>query len=186
MYHQFFNMNQLKVMLTQEQYESGVVRQDAVVFTQLTKSYHDAIYKSVYKVLKHHQTTEEVVQDTFLKVWRNGARFDQSKGHLYAWIVNIAKNTAIDSMRSAAHKKSKKTVELGYATDKCEVSSGNSQHFDLQKIVNRLPQKYQEVIWLFYFEEYSQEEISKELNIPLGTVKTRMRGGIKRLRELYL
>jgi RNA polymerase sigma factor (sigma-70 family) len=171
---------------TEENYAYGIKQQNKAVFTHVRKAYHQAIYNAVFKVVKQHQITEEVVQDTFMKVWLYGPRFDTNKGRLYAWICNIARNSAIDAIRSSSYKRAKRVTHAEDALTRQAAHTPDVHLFDLEAHVRSLPQKYADVLTRYYFKGYSYDEISAELEIPLGTVKTRMREAIKRLRPHYL
>jgi RNA polymerase sigma-70 factor (ECF subfamily) len=128
-----------------------------------------------------------VLQNSFVKIWNNFASYDEQKGRLYTWMLNIARNMAIDSTRSK-HEKVKNKIQE--ATDsvyhKNNLFTENSAHenIGLQTIISSLKEDQKQIIDLAYFQGYTQEEISKKLNIPLGTVKTKVRQAIITLREL--
>ncbi len=139
----------------------------------------------IYKVIPSQEIAEEVLQDTFVKVWKYAKQYDASKGRLYTWFVNIARNTAIDKVRSAGFRKDQKTdsIENLVYTDSAGAEEANIADSGLRTVINSLDEKYRTLIELVYFQGYSQREIEKEFNIPLGTVKTRLRAAISELRK---
>ena len=147
--------------------------------------YGQALLGVIYKVVPSQEIAEEVLQDTFVKIWKYAKQYDSSKGRLYTWFVNIARNTAIDRMRSADYRKDQKTDSIENLVNTDSAGAEEDQYTDagLQKVVGSLDEKYRLLIDLVYFQGYSQREIAKEFNIPLGTVKTRLRAAISELRS---
>jgi len=148
------------------------------------KHYSAALYGVILNIVKTDEIAEEVLQDVFLKFWQNADAYDSNKSRLFTWLINIARNTAIDKVRSAAYKKSKRTDDIsGYLNFneqlKDETSTVDS---GLLNVINGLDEKYRKLIYLVYYQGYSQREITKEFDIPLGTVKTRLRSAIGALR----
>lgn len=153
----------------------------------LYDNYSAALYGVIYRIVSKKEVAEDILQKTFIKVWSKIEFYDSSKGRLYTWILNIARNNAIDYTRSKEHKKSQKVQSLDYtvynSTSKREVLQTDT--IGLTEMVNQLDPKYKELIDLVYFKGYTQQEISEELEIPLGTVKTRVRKGIMQLRAIF-
>jgi len=128
---------------------------------------------------------EEVLQDTFVKIWKNARKYEASKGRLFTWFANIARNTAIDRLRSAGFRQQQKTTSTENLVDINVMGSENAQIEDtgLSAVLASLDPKYRELIEPTYFQGYSQRDIEKELGIPLGTIKTRLRTAINELRS---
>ncbi len=139
----------------------------------------------VFKVIPNQEIAEEVLQDSFVKIWKYANQYDASKGRLYTWFVNITRNTAIDKVRSAAYRKDQKTGSLENLVNTDSAGTEESQVEDsgLRGVIDSLDEKYKTLIDLVYFQGYSQREIEKEFDIPLGTVKTRLRAAINELRS---
>lgn len=157
-------------------------------FAYLYDRYSGAVYGIICKIVKHEPAGEELLQDVFVKVWKNIEQFDESKGSLFTWLLNIARNTCIDYLRSRNHKFSMLTAgngepEMEKTGD--TVHTYHTEHSELRTLAYKLDAKYRQVIDLVYFWGYSQDEVAKMLNMPLGTVKTRSRTGIQHLRALY-
>lgn len=157
-------------------------------FSKLYDSYSNALFGLISKWIGDAEIAENLLQDVFVKVWRNSTQYDASKGRLFTWMYNIARNVCIDHLRSKAHKQNKASV----LSDDVPVllPSGNNNSFlpdtiDLRKLVNRLKQEEKEVIELMYFKGYTQSEIAEIMNTPLGTVKTRMSRAIRNLRYFF-
>lgn len=156
-------------------------------FTFLYDNYSKALFGVINSITYSQEEAEDVLQNTFVKIWNNFASYDESKGRLYTWMLNIARNLAIDSTRSK-HEKIKSKIQSTNDT----VYQKNNLYFDdtahesigIKTILGTLKEEHKIIIDLAYFEGYTQEEISKKLNLPLGTVKTKVRQAILTLRDL--
>ncbi len=149
------------------------------------KNYGRALYGIILRVVKSGEVAEEILQDVFVKIWINAESYNRSKGRLFTWMSNIARNASIDSIRTARSKREQKTTSIDNPV--YENIGGNEEmnvkDFALQKVINSLDEKHRILIDYTYFQGYSQREIEKELGIPLGTVKSRLRLAINQLRE---
>jgi RNA polymerase sigma-70 factor (ECF subfamily) len=147
--------------------------------------YSPALYGVILRIVNTPENAEEVLQNVLLKVWTNSASYDASKGRLFTWLVNIARNSAIDYTRSAKFKAEKKSNPFDvnvYNNNKAFASEDDLKDSGLEKVINNLDIKYQKIIELVYFKQFTQREIVDELNIPLGTVKSRLRIALRELR----
>lgn len=142
----------------------------------LYDQYGSYIYGFIIKIVKLDDVAENVLQDTFLKVWNKIDSFNIEKGRFVTWVINIARNTAIDTIRSKHYKQSLKLISLEHAPQRIEYSTKiKVDNLDIKDIVGKLDKKYSEIIHLVYFKGYTHAEASKKLQIPLGTVKSRVR-----------
>lgn len=149
------------------------------------KNYGRALYGIILRVVKSSEVAEEVLQDVFVKIWTNAESYNRSKGRLFTWMSNIARNASIDSIRTARSKREQKTTSIDNPV--YENAGGNEEmnvkDFALQKVIDSLDEKHRLLIDLTYFQGYSQREIEKEQGIPLGTIKSRLRLAVNQLRE---
>ncbi|MEQ1745447.1 MAG: sigma-70 family RNA polymerase sigma factor [Saprospiraceae bacterium] len=169
----------------QERYISRLQQQDQAVIGELYDAYSGALYGVVLRIVQQPEIAEQVLQDTFLKVWRSAATYDVSKGRLFTWLVNIARNTAIDATRSGQFRQRQKTDSADALVHLPDSHSPNPDHIGVRELVGRLDEKYRLLIDLMYFQGYTQEEAAEETGIPLGTIKTRLRFAISELRRLF-
>ena len=169
----------------QEHYISKLQRQDQSVIGELYDAYGGALYGVVLRIVQSPELAQQVLQDTFLKVWRNAASYDTSKGRLFTWLVNIARNTAIDATRTAHFQQRQKTDPADALVYKSSGDQLNPDHIGVREIVGQMEEKYRHLIDLIYFQGFTQEEAADEAGIPLGTVKTRLRYAISELRRLF-
>ncbi len=154
-------------------------------FALLYDNYGPSMYGIICKIVKDDVTAEDVLQETFVKVWKNISSYSEEKGSFFTWLLNITRYTAIDYLRSKQHKQKIKNQNLGdneYIEGNCYATE-EQEFTGLKDIVAKLEPKYREVIDLVYFKGYTQDEVSKILSMPLGTVKTRARMGLQILRN---
>ena len=149
--------------------------------------YSAALYGVILRIVIEKETAEDVLQETFVKIWNNSAGYDSSRGRLYTWMLNIARNNAIDKTRSKSFKSDGQVRNIEDFVNSVEKQHNESiptDHIGLRKIVDSLKPEQRQLIDLLYFGGYTQTEVAEEFGIPLGTVKTRVKAAITKLREL--
>lgn len=160
---------------------------DQSAFSYLYDNYAAALYGVIIKIIGREEAANDLLQESFVKIWKNIATYDESKGRLYTWMLNITRNTAIDLLRSSKFKQSRSTDNIEDNSNKIKGNLGNTikvDNFGVKQIVDRLEEKYQKIIDLSFFKGYTHEEIAQELSIPLGTVKTRSRSALLQLKNI--
>lgn len=163
-------------------------QQSREAFNYLYDSYASALFGIIYKVINNEATAEDVLQEVFVKIWNNVDKYDNKKGRLYTWMLNIARNAAIDKLRSKGEimkgkiQTGENHVNSTLGMMGTEVSTDT---IGLRKEVSGLRTEYATIVDMAYFNGFTLEEISERLKIPLGTVKTRMRSALKELRAIY-
>jgi RNA polymerase sigma-70 factor (ECF subfamily) len=160
---------------------------DRIGFEYLYDRYSAALYGIILKIVKSEDNAADVLQDTFLKVWKNIGTFHPEKGTLFTWLLNVARNAAIDKLR--AEVKSEKLIKLHTVAEE-ELSASMavsymSVNFDLRTLVDNLLPERKALIDLVYFQGYTHEEASEYLSLPLGTVKSRIRKALQELRGIF-
>lgn len=161
---------------------------DERAFNYLYDNYSAALYGVIWKVLGIEELANDILQEVFVKIWKNIEQYDNSKGRLYTWMLNIARNMAIDTLRSKSYQQDQKTNDIDKSlnlNDSRRSSVNNTDTLGLQNSVMNLKPEFRTLIDLAYFQGYTQEEISKSLGIPLGTVKTRLRKAILELKMVF-
>ncbi|PQV46558.1 RNA polymerase sigma-70 factor (ECF subfamily) [Jejuia pallidilutea] len=162
---------------------------DEKAFETLYNMYSKSMLGVIYNIVRDHDIAEEVMQDVFVKIWHKSDSYSSKKGRFFTWVLNIARNAAIDKIRSKAFKKTKQNLNSDFFVDIIE-SNDNLDHktdaIGVKKFVSKLKQKCKEVIELLYFKGYTQSEASEALDMPIGTIKTRNRNCIKELRNIVL
>ena len=172
---------------SEEELVALLQRQDQQAFSYLYDNYSGALNGIIYRMVDETQLAEDILQEAFVKIWNNFLHYDSSKGRLFTWMINITRNLTIDTLRSKGYKKSRKISRDENSVTNYHDKNSSSDKFDtigLRKQVANLKPDQKSIIDLAYFGGYTQEEISKEIGIPLGTVKTRMRAAISELRKM--
>ena len=161
-------------------------RRDDRAISLLYQHYSGAMFGIISRMIPSSEVAQEVLQDTFVKVWDNANRYDSDKGRLFTWLAQITRNAALDRVRSAGYRRVQKTDGLSPSVSNSESLSETItvQDDGLRKVVGKLDEKYRTLIDYAYYQGYTQSEISKELDLPLGTVKTRLRTAIGELRRV--
>jgi RNA polymerase sigma-70 factor (ECF subfamily) len=166
----------------------AIAAQDEGALAALYDRYRAILLGLLMRILNNREEAEDVLQELFLQVWRRAADFDENRGRPFTWLVTMARSRGIDRLRALA---SRERVAAEGARDETEaVSDAASDAFRSEQrgLVNsalaQLPDEQQRTLMLAYFEGLTQSEIAARLGAPLGTVKTRMRTGLMKLREL--
>jgi RNA polymerase sigma factor (sigma-70 family) len=162
-------------------------RRDRSALEYLYDHYSGALLGVISRIIKKEELAEEILQDVFLKIWDRIDTYDATKGKLFTWMLNIARNQAIDKTRSKEYSKGKKTDDienLVSKVDRRDFTELKVEGIGLQEVLQKLPEEQRFVIDHHYLKGYTQAEMSEEFNLPLGTVKTRMRLAMKELRNL--
>ncbi len=136
--------------------------------------------------MEDRELSEDILQEAFVKIWNNFTNYDKTKGRLFTWMLNLTRNLTIDVLRSKNYKKQAKISGDENAVSNIQDSNSGIEKFDsmgLSKQLSNLKPDQKIIIDLAYFNGFTQDEISKQLNIPLGTVKTKMRSAILELRK---
>jgi RNA polymerase sigma-70 factor (ECF subfamily) len=174
--------------ISQNSLESMLQRRDPEGFSRLYDRYAGALLGVLRRTVQREDEAEDLLQEVFVKVWRNIESFDADKGSLFTWLLNITRNTAIDYFRSKKYKQSQKSESItdrDYVLEKESPARTEVESIGLRNLVAKMEPKYREVIDLIYFWGYTQDEVSKLLELPLGTVKTRARTGLQLLRAHF-
>ncbi len=159
---------------------------DETAFAKLYDDYAALIFGTIVRIVQDEQEAENLLQDCFMKIWHNLGRYDPEKGRLATWLINIARNTAIDFTRSKYFSQKRKNQSLdnfvfgesGHSHSQLPVET-----LGLRQLIDRLTPTCREVIEWMYFDGYTQQEIAENFGIPLGTVKSRTRSALKELRS---
>ena len=158
---------------------------DERAISLLYDHYADTLYGVALKVTNDEELAKDVLQESLVKVWNNSTSYDAKKAKLFTWLFRITRNTAIDKLRSVKNKADKE-IQL-------EVSSvyslGENNYrpelLDVKNHVDSLEEKYQVVIDALFFQGMTQQEASEALDVPLGTVKSRLKIGLRELRKIF-
>jgi RNA polymerase sigma-70 factor (ECF subfamily) len=166
----------------------AIAVKDEACLAQLYDRYRLILFGLLMRILNSREEAEDVLQEVFLQVWRRAADFDENRGRPFTWLVTLTRSRGIDRLRTLA---ARDRVAIAAAKDVSEqVSDASTDAFrsEQRSLVNKalaqLPDEQKRLLLLAYFDGLTQSEIATRLGTPLGTVKTRMRTGMMKLREL--
>lgn len=177
----------IKTQYSEEQLIMSLKDRNENGFHYLYDHYSGALYGVILRIVQSKDYTEEIIQDVFVKIWNSIHQYDSSKGRFYTWMINIARNTAIDYLKSKSFQNELKNQPLpDFVYNSAELSTTNnsSDFIGFNNVLDKLETDKKELIDLAYYQGYTQNEISEKLKIPLGTVKTKMRNALMKLKDL--
>ena len=178
------------LLLADEDLISLVEAKDAQAFATLYDRHSRAAFSLAYRMMGERQAAEDLTQESILKLWRGAASYRSERGSVRTWILSIVHNRGIDQLRSmASRRRTQEKVELSAPTSEAseafEKSWRNSQRDQVRQAMKALPQEQLKVLELAYFSGYTHVEIAQLLEVPLGTVKGRMRLGLQKIRGYF-
>jgi RNA polymerase sigma-70 factor (ECF subfamily) len=151
--------------------------------TYFYEQYAQALMGIIGRIIQERTIAEEVMQQTLLKVWNKIDQYEPEKSALYTWSSVIARNTALDKVRLAGYKNQKYQEDINDHLDANSTEQRSGDQMDTHKLLAKLEVKHRVLIEKMYLQGYSQRAISEEMDIPLGTVKTRLRSAITLMRQ---
>lgn len=166
---------------------AGLRKKDTGSLDYLYSHYSSALYGAIFRIVGSDDVAEEVLQDAFLRIWEKIGSYDETKGRLFTWMLNVSRNLAIDKTRSKEITKSKKTGDIDLFVnriDRSEHSQSSVDTIGLKEVMSQLKDEQRFVVEYLYLRGYTQSELAEEFNIPLGTVKTRLRLAMVELRTI--
>jgi RNA polymerase sigma-70 factor (ECF subfamily) len=178
------------LLLADEDLISFVQANDSQAFATVYDRHSRAAYSLAYRMMGERQAAEDLVQDAFLKVWRAAASYGVERGSVRNWLLSIVHNRAIDQLRSlASRRRTQEKIEASAPTSQPSEAFAqtwrNSQREQVREALKTLPQEQLKIVELAYFSGYTHMEIAELLGLPLGTVKGRMRLGLKKVKDYF-
>ncbi|MDE3075543.1 MAG: sigma-70 family RNA polymerase sigma factor [Chloroflexota bacterium] len=168
---------------------------DTAALAVLYGRYAGAVYSLIYRVVNDRETAEELLNEAFLRAWRQASLFDVRRGKLSTWLLSVARNLSIDELRSRrsrperAEQAGGEEVPLEIVDERVDVEAEvwqEQRRSLIRQALRQLPPNQREPLELAYFGGLTQSEIATRLGDPLGTIKTRMRLGLQKLRDILL
>lgn len=162
-------------------------RHDAAAFSMLYDNYSAAIFGIITRIVADNEAAEELLQDSFMKIWKNANQYDAAKGRLFTWMLNVARNVAIDHVRLKKNQQKSNELDdsvLG-AMEQRSLSAPLIDTLDIHQLTEKLAPEHRALVELIYLQGYTQAETAEALNMPLGTVKTRLRAALLQLRSFF-
>ncbi len=178
------------LLLADEDLMSLVGGEDAEAFAVLYDRHSRVAYSLAYKMMGERQAAEDLVQEAFLKVWQSAGSYRVQRGSVRTWVLSIVKNRGIDQLRSSASRRRiqdrvEATAPTSHPSEAFAETWRNSQREQVREALRGLPPEQLKVLELAYFSGYTHKEIAQLLELPLGTIKGRMRLGLKKIREYF-
>ena len=178
------------LLLADEDLVSRLEAKDAQAFATLYDRHSRAAYSLAYRMMGERQAAEDLVQDAFLKVWRAAGSYRAERGSVRTWLLAVVHNRGIDQLRSmASRRRTQDRIEAdaprSQPSEAFNESWRNSQREQVREALKTLPQEQLKVLELAYFSGYTHVEIAELLGLPLGTVKGRMRLGLKKMKDYF-
>lgn len=160
-------------------------QRDEKAFGYLYDNYSGALFGIVNGIVTDKETASDVLQNVFVNIWKKIDSYDSTKGRLFTWMLNIARNAAIDEIRSKGYRDKQKNQPIADTGEiPGAVAAPVTEDVGLRKVLGKLKGELRVLVDMSYFQGFTHEEISKVLNIPLGTVKTRIRSALTQLRTM--
>jgi RNA polymerase sigma-70 factor (ECF subfamily) len=165
----------------------AVARGDERAFASVYGRYSAILFGLLVRILHDRQEAEDVLQEVFLQVWQRASSFDASRGRPFTWLVTLARSRGIDRLRSLGSRERAALASAAESPEEASDAEDEAVRSERGGVVRsalaEIPEEQRRALLLAYFEGLSQTEIAARLGQPLGTVKTRMRSGMMRLRE---
>jgi RNA polymerase sigma-70 factor (ECF subfamily) len=178
------------VLLADKDLISQIGQGDAQTFATLYERHIRVAYSLTYRMMGEKQAAEDLLQEAFLKLWRGAASYRAERGSVRAWLLSIVRNRGIDQLRFLASRlrtqeKIEASAQRSQPSEAFAQSWHNSQRKQVREALKTLPSEQSKVLELAYFSGYTRVEIAEFLDLPLGTVKGRVRLGLKKIRDYF-
>lgn len=177
-----------KISLSEEELVLALQRREKIAVEALYDMYSASLFGVIVRIVNDEAIAEDILQDTFIKVWNSFPSYSTEKGRLFTWMVNIARNLAIDKIRSKDFKNQTKNQELENNVtfiDEQRNTVYKPELLGVRDLVEQLKPEQKSILDLVYFKGYTHVEAADELGVPLGTIKTRLRAAITQLRKYF-
>ena len=179
-------MNISQKTYSEQELVAALQNKDEQALSVLYDRYSKALFNIIYRVVGNQEMSEDVLQESFVKIWNGIAQYDEAKGTIFTWMLNICRNSAIDKVRSKEYKSVSKNQNIDNNVNLSQHRTEfNPETLGLKTITEKLKPEQKQVVDLIYFNGYTHVEVAEELNLPLGTVKTRLRLAIIELRNYF-
>ena len=164
-----------------------IIKRDKDALREIYSRFSQAVFNMAFRMLRDREDAEEVVQEIFLQVWNKAPTYDRARGAVSTWIINIARSRSIDKLRMLGKRDLSTEIDEEKLNSNTDFSRILENREEKDNVINRalsaLPENQRAVIELVYFEGYTHTEASELLKVPVGTIKTRLRLGVLKLKE---
>jgi len=166
----------------------GLRNREKIAVEALYDMYSSSLYGVIFRIVNDTELAEDILQETFVKIWQSFSGYSAEKGRLFTWMVNIARNLSIDKVRSKDFRNQNKNQDLENTVNLIDEQNNTvykPELLGIKDLVQKLRPEQKSILDLVYFKGYTHVEVADELGIPLGTVKTRLRMAIQELRKNF-
>lgn len=163
-----------------------IAQGDERALEALYDAYASRVYSLALRVMGDESLAQEVTQDVFLKVWQRPHTWNPERGQFSSWLLTVARYTAVDRLRTEALRSGRSVPLIDELDAPADADPDPTEYDGLRALLRRLPDEQRQVIELAYFRGLTHSELAAALNLPLGTVKTRLRAGLQKLRALLI
>lgn len=168
----------------------AIANNDQHAFMQLYQQYCNLVFSLALRVVRHQVLAEEVTQDVFVKLWQQPDRWNPALGQFSSWLLTITRNAAIDRLRKEQRHIAPNDGRMEPLFDQATEApiSDDPLWFEgqvLARLINELPAEQRQLVELAFYQGYTHSELAEGLQLPLGTVKTRLRSGLQKLRTMW-
>lgn len=177
-----------KISLSEEELVLALRNREKVAAEALYDMYSSSLYGVIFRIVNETTLAEDVLQETFVKIWQSFSSYSSEKGRLFTWMVNIARNLSIDKVRSKDFRNQNKNQDIENTVNLIDEQKNTvykPELLGIKDLVQTLRPEQKSILDLVYFKGYTHVEAADELSIPLGTVKTRLRTAIQELRKHF-
>ena len=177
-----------KISLSEEELVQALRNKEKIGAEALYDMYSSSLYGVIVRIVIDEAVAEDILQETFVKIWQSFSSYSTEKGRLFTWMVNIARNLSIDKISSKDFKNQNKNQELENNVtfiDEQRNTVYKPELLGLKELVAKLKPEQKSILDLVYFKGFTHVEASDELGVPLGTIKTRLRMAIQQLRKSF-
>ena len=175
--------------ITEEEIVSALIAKDRNAVGVLYDKYSSFLFGIIQRIVHSDEIAEDLLQEAFVRIWQNISGYDRNKAKLITWMANICRNLAIDKIRSKDYKNTLQNQDIENYVNLIEDNAGsgfNPDNIGVKEMLEKLTPEQRVIIDMVYFKGFTQNDAAKELGIPLGTVKTRIRAAVNHLRSIFV
>lgn len=177
-----------KLRLSEDMLVVGLKNNDRLAMSALYQMYSDSLYKVISTIVSVEEVAQDLLQETFIKIWKSFGMYDASKGRLYTWMARLARNLSIDYLRSANCRNASVCEDITEVTQQVDMNFQtiyNPELIGVRDMTRILNNDQKSALELVYFKGYTHVQAAEELNITLGILRSRLQSSISELRKAY-
>jgi RNA polymerase sigma-70 factor (ECF subfamily) len=177
-----------KLRLSEDKLVEGLKNMDGSAMSALYRMYSDSLYRVISTIVVIEEVAQDLLQETFIKIWKSFKQYDPGKGRLYTWMARLARNISIDYLRSVNHRNytvSENLIESTQQIDKKFQVSYNPELIGVRDMTTILNEDQRTTLDLIYFKGYTHVQAAEELNVTVGIIRSRLQSSISELRRRF-